>query len=422
MQPQDSKNRDSLVSFVNSGFVLGFLIALVLSSYLQRGRFDQLFLFDAPDTPPVPGAFYPGPLGVHSFGDFLQPLWQARLSPSPFIAGYSSYLPAANGLFWLLNLFPFWVAFGFFYVASICCISYPIYESDSELDVWGRLRTLLGGAVFTYPFLSALDRGNIQLLTIGFVALSIHFSKKEDLTKSGAYLGIAIALKAYPALFLLLFLRKRQWRPVVSAVITAGILSLVPMILFDGGIVKNTQALIANLKSSQSELSSLALFSNNSLEAFSMSIKSIGFTNLSEHLAANTGLIVLILLVLLSLISCSRYIHQFEIAMLVACISTLAIGFSAGYVLLIFLIPALMIYQGEFDARRWFTTPYLLTIALIMMPKQIPLDIANGSYRQDLPSFASLLNPLLMLFAVGTITVRAIAATFRDWVGARGGT
>ena len=126
-------------------FIAGFFSCFLLAAYLQRGRFDQLFLFDAPDTPPVPGAFYPGPLGVHTFGDFLQPLWQSRLAPSPFITGYSSYMPAANGLFWILSWFPFWIAFGTLVVISLATLLVPFWMVDSEADYWARGQLLVGG-------------------------------------------------------------------------------------------------------------------------------------------------------------------------------------------------------------------------------------------------------------------------------------
>lgn len=81
------KSNRPLLLFTQVCFAISLPVAYVLSSYFQRGRFDQFFLNDAVDTPPVPGDFYPGPLGVHTFGDFLQPLWQSRLTPLPILLG-----------------------------------------------------------------------------------------------------------------------------------------------------------------------------------------------------------------------------------------------------------------------------------------------------------------------------------------------
>jgi len=317
-------------------FIVGFFLCFVLAAYLQRGRFDQLFLFDAPDTPPVPGAFYPGPLGVHTFGDFLQPLWQSRLAPSPFITGYSSYMPAANGLFWILSWFPFWIAFGMLLTISLASLLVPYSLVDSEADFWTRGQLLVGGVIFTYPVLSALDRGNIQFLTIGLIVLAMYLRREQRWAYAGICLGIAIGLKVYPVLFLFLFLKRKSWKSTTFAIGTAASVTAIPLLLFDGGLGKNVRALLSNLGSSQTELSSLALFSNNSLKALGLSSGSVGLSTFGNFLNDNTGLIVSMLCLLLLFSCLARDINDLEIALFVSAVCTLAIGFSAGYVLMIF--------------------------------------------------------------------------------------
>ena len=394
-------------------FIAGFFSCFLLAAYLQRGRFDQLFLFDAPDTPPVPGAFYPGPLGVHTFGDFLQPLWQSRLAPSPFITGYSSYMPAANGLFWILSWFPFWIAFGTLVNISLATLLVPFWMVDSEADYWARGQLLVGGVILTYPVLSALDRGNIQFLTIGLIVLAMYLRRQQRWACAGICLGIAIGLKVYPVLFLFLFLRRKSWKSTWFAIGTAATVTAIPLLLFDGGVGKNVRALLSNLGSSQSELSSLALFSNNSLRALGFSSSSIGLSTFGNLINNHMSLIVAILCLMLLFSCVAREVDDLEIALLVSAVCCLIIGFSAGYVLMIFLIPAWIVYDSRSqlsDKRIFF---YSICIAFLLMPKQIPLRFWSDSYRQDGASLASFLNPLLMLTLVVAISGRVAYASWR---------
>jgi hypothetical protein len=409
-----SNNGQRLTSLIRSTFISGLVLSWVFAAYLQRGRFDQLFLFDAPDTPPVPGSFYPGPLGVHTFGDFLQPLWQSRLTPSPFITGYSSYLPATNGLFWLLSWIPYWTAFVLFVSVSLAALVYPFFNADRNVDLWGRMGVIVAGVLLTYPTLCALDRGNVQLLTIGLVAISIHHFKRENQPLAGISLGMAVALKAYPLLFVLLFIRRRHWQSIGYAAITAAVSTFIPLLLFNGGSERNVRALLTNLSSSQSELSRLALFTNNSLRGLSLTLQTTSFHNVGLFVERNVGLFVIVFLLVTLLISQTKRITNFEIAFLVASISTLSIGFSAGYVLLIFLVPSLFIFQNEVALDQAWINFYSVLIALILMPKQLPLHLFSDTYRQDGPSIAGLVNPLIMILSICAIAARITIEGLRD--------
>lgn len=409
--------RSSLRNLTQLFFALGLFFSFVLAAYLQRGRFDQLFLFDAPDTPPVPGAFYPGPLGVHTFGDFLQPLWQSRLVPSPFITGYSSYMPAANGLFWILSWISFWIAFGALVALSIATLLFPFWMVDSEADYWVRGQLLVGGVILTYPVLSALDRGNIQFLTIGLIVMAMYLRRQQRWICAGICLGIAIGLKVYPILFLFLFLKRKSWKSTVSAIGTAALVTAIPLLLFDGGLVRNVRALLSNLGSSQSELSSLALFSNNSLRALGLSLDSVGLSALGNTINDHMNLFIVILCLLLLFSCVARDINDVEIALFVSAICTLIIGFSAGYVLMIFLVPAWFIYDGRSQLSDRRILFYSTCIAFLFMPKQVPLRFWADAFRQDSASLASFLNPLMMLTLVIAISGRVTYASWQTWSG-----
>jgi len=72
----------------------------------------------------------------------------------------------------------------------------------------------------TYPFLFAFDRGNLDLLMLLLILLYVKALRKDNWLQAGCWLGIAIAAKAYPGLFVLLALRKKDWKtPLVASLV-----------------------------------------------------------------------------------------------------------------------------------------------------------------------------------------------------------
>ena len=390
---------------------VSFIAAYVLSSYFQRGRFDQLFLNDAIDIPPVPESFYPGPLGVHTFSDFLQPLWQSHLSPSPYIGKNSSYPPGANGVFWLLNKFPYWQAFCIFAVTSLLAFTYPFWRTFKNLESPNPIIHVLGGLWLTFPVLVALDRGNIQLLTSGLIILAFYFEKRKNSVLAGFFLGAAISLKVYPLLFILIFLRKKAWRSSAYTVLAAGFMTVVPLLLFRGGLKLNVRSLTHNLSTSQDDLSSLALFANNSLKALSLSLRSAGLNQLGNFLNVHLLIISVVLILVIFCGTLMKACNDLELSLLIAASITLLIVFSPGYVLLIFFVPIFFIYHDSSNLPRKWVIFYSGIIALIIMPKQLPMKFWKDTYLQRGPSIGSLINPLIMLILIFTILARISCST-----------
>jgi hypothetical protein len=82
-----------------------------------------------------------------------------------------------------------------------------------------------------YPLYTNLKLGNISLL-LGFLMVLVYWLwQQERRVLAGLCLGLAIALKLYPALLLLYFVWKKQFRLALYALIGTGILFVLPDIL-----------------------------------------------------------------------------------------------------------------------------------------------------------------------------------------------
>ena len=104
----------------------------------------------------------------------------------------------------------------------------------SESRSWSRLLVGVGAGALTLQFiLNDLDDGGPHLILLGILTGGIYaiWVGKERL--GAALIGLGIALKITPALFVLLFLWKRQWR-VVSYTVLATVLWIVLPIFYMG--------------------------------------------------------------------------------------------------------------------------------------------------------------------------------------------
>lgn len=104
----------------------------------------------------------------------------------------------------------------------------------SDMNVWSRLVVGIGAGLLTLQFiLNDLDDGGPHLILLGILAGGIYAIWVGRERLGAALVGFGIVLKITPALFVLLFLWKRQWR-VASYTMLATILWVLLPVLYMG--------------------------------------------------------------------------------------------------------------------------------------------------------------------------------------------
>lgn len=101
---------------------------------------------------------------------------------------------------------------------------------------------------FTVPFLYLFERGNMAYLVIVFLLAFLMLRDSENPVKREMALiclACAAALKIYPALFGMLYLKERRWKETVRAVIYGALIFFVPYLFFGGieGLLQNIRNL-----------------------------------------------------------------------------------------------------------------------------------------------------------------------------------
>lgn len=215
--------------------MMGFLASTIFHYYegnvLQKPYPYNTFLFSPSDR----------------FSDFFDlPLVNSNLNPyfNPIIP--SGQYPLVNVLGYLFSLVPPMTAFLLFVAiisAAYITLTYLI------LWDWGKLpREILLLIVpilfLTYPFLFTMDRGNIEILLFISLLFFLYYFLQKKFVLSAIFLSIAIAMKAFPAVFLILYLPEKKYREMFLSLGLAGLLTIASLALFTGGMYANIKFLV----------------------------------------------------------------------------------------------------------------------------------------------------------------------------------
>jgi hypothetical protein len=394
--------KDDLVGgylkFYSLLWISSYTVFIILTEYLKRDDQIRLLSFYSQDGPGnVDPTCIPKPIGVHYFGDLVSAVCHSRLS-APYLSPFATnYFPLT---YFIMKPFNFVMGIGLpvlmltVLIISLTTIVLPIYLRI-RVNNAGSAITFCCIAVFlSQPFLSILDRGNIQFLVAGFVISGLLLIDRRQTSVSPLLIGLGAALKGYPIVFALVFLRRREWRRFAIAISTAITSNTLALILFPGGLSANFRALIRQLRPF-TEVETQWLRYNVSFKAFLLSVveKNQGVIgDIAKFLNSNYQFLLIITSVAIVAMLLDRKIEIFHFLILCSIFSSALIDLSATYSLTLFFTCFLVIDQ--IDRKKLINRILLVCLALIMVPKGI--SVSQGGSDQG-ASLVSFMNPSLML-------------------------
>jgi hypothetical protein len=136
---------------------------------------------------------------------------------------------------------------------AICCTffawySYMSLKSDSG---WATARDMLLGCFLSYPFVFLVHTANFEFFVAMFVALFFFFYQRQQFRIAGFFLAFAISMKLMPAVFLVLLVSDRRYRMILGILAWVILLSLTPLLIFEGGIRDGLSSYLSNFNQSQ---------------------------------------------------------------------------------------------------------------------------------------------------------------------------
>ena len=398
---------------------LSFVLIYIASEYFQTARLSQLVSFQGGDVPgPLRDDLYPKPWGNHFFGDFLIIFRLSQQSSPYFSPGIVpfSYFPFAAVLLGPLVLFNYWLAVSLFLLAG--CLSFLLvcWSGLSKLEPEQKKKILLL-TFFSGPMFMVIDRGNLSIfLTVFCVAAVFQLSNKKGMN-SAILFGLAGAIKGYPILYLLLFLRRRQWKPLFLGSTTFILAVIAPLSLYEKGLIKNFKELIYQFTSASTPVHAVKIRGINSsllalLDTCRTSVIPY-FSTCFQFLIDNYTIAGLIFTSFLLLYSISKHASDYESLLLITVVICLVPQTVNYYVLLLYFVPLLFLW-ADGESADLSKTIIVTMIAIIMVPKNLPLWLPFGYWSPAAATYTSLLNPVCGLVIAFTciknISIRGLNA------------
>ena len=220
----------SIVSIIIAGFLLSISYHYYQGQILGKPYPYTTFLFTPADR----------------FNDFFVARFVADMNPYFNNIAPSAQLPLVNVFDYLITLMPMNISLPLFIIlittSFVSLTNLIMWKGENSL--FRKLYIILPITFLTYPFLFTIDRGNLEILLFIFLLLFLYFYLQENYFLSAVFLAIAIAMKAFPAVLLLLYLPKKKYRELVMSISITSILTLGSLALFKGGFVANFNFLL----------------------------------------------------------------------------------------------------------------------------------------------------------------------------------
>lgn len=392
---------------------LALILIYIAAEYFQTARLAQFISFQANDGPgPLRKNLYPNTFGSHFFGDFLIPFRLAQQSSPYFAPGILpfSYFPLASVILGPFVLFNYWQALTLFLATGLFGFVYVCKRGLNHLDPKTR-RTITALVLLSGPMFSTLDRGNLSLVLVLLCLAGVLYLRHERTYLSAILFGFAGAIKGYPILFLIVYIRRREWRQFAVGSLTFLGAVFLPLAFYDRGLFVNATEMLSQFAGSSTPIHAVKIRGYNSslLAFFDTCRTSFGshFSSLFSFLVDNYTIVGAILMMIFLIFATSKCATDFESLLLITvsmCLLPQTVGF---YVLLLYFVPMLFHWA---DAKNVTSSEKTITaaIAILMVPKGLPLWQPFGYWSPAAATFTSFLNPLLGLTIAFICIIRIV--------------
>lgn len=394
-----------LVTIITVGFVAITIFYYYRSMVLEMGYPKNTFL-------PVPSA---------TFTDFVGVIEQWSLYKFSGVGYGLSYFPSTYLIADIFShIHPMMFSLTTF-LTIFCCFFfvYTYRNLRSRNNLIETIQNVVVCVFMTYPVLFTIHTANFEAFVFMFLCLFVYLYQRGKLALSILPLAMCISMKLFPAVFLILFVADKKYKELFLTLIAIVFLSLLPLLIFDGGMSSGLDVYFGNLKASQKmyfDLMVMGSGGNNFGHSLLNGLRIVmgdAFPPMQKILLPYLALSTVIFsMVSLFIIFVERVFWK-RIALLVISMCLLPYT-STDYKLLHFFIPLfLFINYGKTEAKESepYDLFYILLFSLLLIPK-------NYYYFHDNPLYTlnNVLNPILMIALLLLIVrsrIQQVRATLR---------
>lgn len=371
-----------LTEFVLIGMYL-FLFMFFLSVDYKSYAFPMLF---------VPSDRFMDFFNVNFFMKNLNPYLGSDTSYPPFalLFAYPFSKLANYNLSYASNTARTFAGNMSFYIFIMMFISVMFSFLYKNIKLYKKSLILF----FSLPVLFLIDRGNYLIFSFMFLYMFITFYHNPKFKNlSLIFLALAISLKIYPIVFLLLLLSDRRYKDILKVLFFTTILSVIPLLFFKGGFVENLIACFNNI----------VTFSGGYVNPLLELIYTISFQALFKipTMLFSNGLLIydfsfysnLILLFGWLLIAFFVFFEKsfFKKVLIITIASIFLIPISYIYNLIYLFIPIMLFLKTKEEIKN--EKFYLIFLGLLLIPKSYYVLLKDETY---FITIQELINPLIL--------------------------
>lgn len=399
--------REIKITLASAIILIGFSSAVffhyVLGAYLNRPYPYNTFLFSPWD----------------GFNDFFNML-NINKDLNPYFCQYffhSNYYPFANIIFFLFSFINKWVSLVLF--SLIFLIPFLILNKHYfDISPMSNMINLFIYTFLTLPFLSILDRGNIEGWVFLCTALFIYYFQKNKSIIACIFLSMAIAMKLFPVIFLILLFAEKKYKEITITVALALLISLISISLFKNGFFNNIRFVLSGFDTKNSIEFGDNLFLQRGVSLFSIVKLILIKTNIihSMEMPSVLSMYVKMSLLVFGLIAVYIYFIEKEfwkkVTLLIFSMLLLP-HVSAEYKLIYIFIPLYLFINSNKKAK--LNLFYLLALALLLIPKDYYYyfqDVVSETGNQDF-SINNIMNSAILVTMMAVIMVSGLSNTNR---------
>ena len=411
-----------LVLIIVVGFSIAVAYHYVMGYYLYKPWPANTFLFVPSDR----------------FLDFILVVRQsAALDPfGKDIGGFagSPFAQFVGYLFSLVQpaLLQLPIFFGSFFVAFILMVKHYLYGLKSRLTSY-QLLAIFVIVFLTYPVLFAVDRANFDLIVCALLFLFALTYGRQQHKVSTVFLALAIALKPYAAIFIMVYVLDKKFKDGLLVIFSAVFLTVLSLSLFKDGLFVETQKYFNALSQMNSYLSAgnQQFYTSDLLGLLTVVVKFVGNTlnidrsgttmYLPTHPSAITAYaIVAIIVFIYFMIHLWQKTRPLWKVMAVLTILLILLPSNSGDYRLTYLFVPMLMYMAIKERTRHDLLIIILWGLLLVPKNYYPFNLAPTNYYSHTlhQNIGMVINPLLLIGLLiciipGAFTIKGAVATLR---------
>ena len=384
--------RTAPFAFISQTVLFAFVLAL--------GKYALINYFFDPGYPNATFLFKP----EDRFNDFMHMVNTCKnLDPYNLSNIWPSvYFPVSNLFFYLVYVGAGkHMTLAMIIFAAVFLLVFLYLVTRSQVFSSYQKAILFLVCLISYPMLFSLDRLNLELYVFLFVYLFVHFYAQKRMLPAVIFISLAISMKLYPAVFLVLFLKNRQFKAITSTALLTMAMTMGSLALFAGTMQSNVLLLwtVMNrfndfLFSMNGLQHSVSMFGVFKIPLLAFCHFALGLNTGESHVFSNAFLRIPYLVFVVAYVSSIAWfivrierVFWKQVCLIVSIILLLP-HISGDYKLLFILMAALLFLEGAMQEKNRLR--YVALFALLLIP--------NGYfYLEDDVSIAVLINPLLIL-------------------------